>query len=326
MGWHRVCLNTIVRKEKGLDSERLRILPMGSRVNVVEKNGRRVRIDQPIAGWCSLNSSNGDTILKPLDPSSQKVAPTPRGGQAAVSNLESKVAQKQKAIVQAETEGQDQDHIKKMKAEKQMLEARVRDLVAKNQQQAQVFEEFKQAAKEQASTKTGTAPSDIQNISFRNGDAVMLSENPYGLVGVVVVRAIKQDGDTELIGVDYQGTLDEAKFPDVVKIKTDGEGMWDPKKHEMQGLWLQRSHFKSVLPMFKVLQQLEQAQQDNEDLEFYKRSCEGMANIVKEFCAEFSEMQKIIFINKADKEILNKTGKEYAKVFKDLFLSIDITG
>lgn len=67
MGWHRVCLNTIVRKGVALDSERLRILPMGSRVHVVEKQDRRVRIDQPIAGWCSLKSSNGDTILTPLD-------------------------------------------------------------------------------------------------------------------------------------------------------------------------------------------------------------------------------------------------------------------
>lgn len=67
LGWHRVCLNTIVRKGVQLDSERLRILPMGSRVHVVQKKDRRVQIDQPIQGWCSLKSSNGDTILTPLD-------------------------------------------------------------------------------------------------------------------------------------------------------------------------------------------------------------------------------------------------------------------
>jgi len=66
-GWHRVCLNTIVRKGIRLDSERLRILPMGSRVHIVERNDRRVRIDQPIQGWCSCKSSSGDTILSPLD-------------------------------------------------------------------------------------------------------------------------------------------------------------------------------------------------------------------------------------------------------------------
>merc|ERR1719330_2340897 len=65
MGWHRVCLNTIVRATRELESARLRILPMGSRVNVIEVNGRRVRIDQPIDGWCSIESSNGDLILSP---------------------------------------------------------------------------------------------------------------------------------------------------------------------------------------------------------------------------------------------------------------------
>jgi len=66
--WYRVCLNTIVRKGKELDSERLRILPMGSRVRVTKTVERRVKIDQPIEGWCSLTSSNGDQILHKLDP------------------------------------------------------------------------------------------------------------------------------------------------------------------------------------------------------------------------------------------------------------------
>lgn len=65
--WHRVCLNTIVRKGVKLDSDRLRILPMGSKVYVVEHVDRRVRIEQPINGWCSLKSSNGDTILAPVE-------------------------------------------------------------------------------------------------------------------------------------------------------------------------------------------------------------------------------------------------------------------
>jgi len=65
LGWHRVCLNTIVRATKELGSARLRILPMGSRVNVVEVVGRRVRIDEPIDGWCSIESSTGDQILSP---------------------------------------------------------------------------------------------------------------------------------------------------------------------------------------------------------------------------------------------------------------------
>lgn len=75
--WHRVCLNTIVRKNMALDSERLRILPMGSRVCVAETRGRRVRITSPIPGWCSIQSSNGDTILSPLQDSAD-VPATPK--------------------------------------------------------------------------------------------------------------------------------------------------------------------------------------------------------------------------------------------------------
>jgi len=76
--WYRVCLNTIVRKGVELESERLRILPMGSRVRIIRQEARRVEIDQPIKGWCSLKSSNGDTILTPLDQQEINV-PTPKG-------------------------------------------------------------------------------------------------------------------------------------------------------------------------------------------------------------------------------------------------------
>jgi len=68
LGWHRVCLNTIIRKGVELDSERLRIIPMGSRVHVVKVNGRRCKIDLPINGWVSRTSSNGETILSPMGP------------------------------------------------------------------------------------------------------------------------------------------------------------------------------------------------------------------------------------------------------------------
>merc|ERR1719300_2113173 len=34
---------------------------------VVEVDGRRVRIDEPIGGWCSIESSNGDLILSPTN-------------------------------------------------------------------------------------------------------------------------------------------------------------------------------------------------------------------------------------------------------------------
>ena len=51
-----------------MDSEKLRTLPMDSRVCVVEKVGRRVRICSPINGWCSMTSSkDGHVILTKLD-------------------------------------------------------------------------------------------------------------------------------------------------------------------------------------------------------------------------------------------------------------------
>jgi len=77
VGWHRVQLNTIVRKTIALDSDRLRILPMGSRVYVIEQKERRVKINQPIEGWCSLSSSNGDQILVKLESAEAEVS-TPR--------------------------------------------------------------------------------------------------------------------------------------------------------------------------------------------------------------------------------------------------------
>lgn len=73
LGLYRVCLNTIVRKTEELDSERLKILPMGKRVNVVQKKDRRVRIDYPVEGWCSLVSTNGATILTKIDASELNV-------------------------------------------------------------------------------------------------------------------------------------------------------------------------------------------------------------------------------------------------------------
>jgi len=77
--WYRVCLNTIVRKGQKLDSERLRILPMGSKVLVVQTVDRRVRIHKPLLGWCSLKSSNGDTILTKMASDESSTAETPSG-------------------------------------------------------------------------------------------------------------------------------------------------------------------------------------------------------------------------------------------------------
>ena len=64
LGKYHVCRDAIVREAKELDSPQANyVLPKGSQVNVVEIVGRRVRIDQPINGWCSLRSTKGDQIL-----------------------------------------------------------------------------------------------------------------------------------------------------------------------------------------------------------------------------------------------------------------------
>lgn len=107
VGWYRVCLNTIVRKGVNLESERLRILPMGSRVRVIRQEQRRVEIDQPIQGWCSLKSSNGDTILTPLD-QSEIAQQTPKG------NVKKKWDKKTKTY---EKESQKYSSTEKQKAE-----------------------------------------------------------------------------------------------------------------------------------------------------------------------------------------------------------------
>jgi len=103
--WHRVMLNTIVRKGVALDSERLRILPMGSRVFVTSRLERRVEITEPIHGWCSLKSSNGDTILTPVQdgtPSGKGVPATPSANSNVAAKFNTFQARAQAAQVNVE--------------------------------------------------------------------------------------------------------------------------------------------------------------------------------------------------------------------------------
>lgn len=81
-GWYRVCLNTIVRKGLALDSDRLRILPMGSRVHVVGQHDRRVEIDEPIRGFCSLeiDANFGKLIPVPNQSDANVAVETPSSG------------------------------------------------------------------------------------------------------------------------------------------------------------------------------------------------------------------------------------------------------
>jgi len=156
LGWHRVCLNTIVRKGVQLDSERLRILPMGSRVHVVEKKDRRVRIDQPISGWCSLKSSNGDTILTPLDTEDVNALPTPSASNpvvmenrkneymANVAALNSRAEEAQQNLNTAIQDNEDLQNIQKELAEvrsKVEQQTQIKQEVNEYQQQAEDYEQ-----------------------------------------------------------------------------------------------------------------------------------------------------------------------------------------
>jgi len=178
LGWHRVCLNTIVRKGEKLDSERLRILPMGSRVNIVEISGRRVRISSPIDGWCSLKSSTGDTILAKIE-----------NDQSGVSTPAFRQAQ-QKAKRVEETK----DENKMSELQKQLEETKARLKQAEEEEQEWVEKNAKQAANEK------------EQADLRVWDVVQVLNNKK--LGLGIVRWIGQipaEGfeDATLVAVEW---------------------------------------------------------------------------------------------------------------------------
>jgi len=62
LGFHRICVKTVVRKTESLKSKEIKILFEGDRVNVVQRKGHCVQIDVPVSGWCSLLSARGRPI------------------------------------------------------------------------------------------------------------------------------------------------------------------------------------------------------------------------------------------------------------------------
>lgn len=178
LGWHRVCLNTIVRATKDLDSARLRILPMGSRVNVVEVVGRRVKIDQPIDGWCSIESSNGDLILS----KTQDEAPAAHNdeGKEAFDTDRVEYQQQQRQINEIEGELSElrkkveEANLKKQEAQKnevlsEELKKEVDDLESKAREQERLIEEKKRELEELAN-KAGDLGemAALQNAAVKN--------------------------------------------------------------------------------------------------------------------------------------------------------------
>jgi len=181
-GWHRVCLNTIVRKGVELDSERLRILPMGSKVFVEEVQGRRVKISSPIVGWCSKKSSTMDTILEKIVQTDGGVTPRNRNQAEKLEKLKIQAQQAQDTKVQEKLSQEIADLknvIQTKQSAQKTLEAELADLKGK------------------------------MEIQLRDGDVVHLPEG-RGL-GVVRFVGKEQGNDSITVGVQVEigaGTRD----------------------------------------------------------------------------------------------------------------------
>lgn len=85
--WFRVQLNTVIREGESLTSDRLRIVPIGTRVRAIQRKGRRVEIDIPLHGWVSWRSDSGDVILRKMHGAEEELA-TPRDGLSSVDQTQ----------------------------------------------------------------------------------------------------------------------------------------------------------------------------------------------------------------------------------------------
>lgn len=66
--WYQVKLRSMIRKGVLLDSDRMRVIEKGSLVHVIEHFGRRVQVNEPVHGFCSLHDGSNSVILEPNDP------------------------------------------------------------------------------------------------------------------------------------------------------------------------------------------------------------------------------------------------------------------
>lgn len=64
--WYRVLARTAVRRGILLDTPTISLLEPGEIVHMVQQFGRRVQIDRPYRGFCSLHDGAGLQILQPL--------------------------------------------------------------------------------------------------------------------------------------------------------------------------------------------------------------------------------------------------------------------
>lgn len=287
MGWYRVCLNTIVRKDVKLDSERLRILPMGSRVNVVQKEGRRVMIDQPIKGWCSLSSSNGDTILKPL--SEDTASQTPRNNPAEQAAHYKKEANKAK------------DQSKGTQDEKE--KAALLEKAAKyDALSAQVLSQQEAHEKEMKSLTAAASSTNVENMVFRDGDVVQLTAKNHER-GLVVVRAVVRLGETEWIGCDYDNAATPYFPSEPFGTHPDtGSTVHFKSGDGMKPGWVRRNDVTGYLAGGSVINQLNEQVLKNSILE-------SMLDAIKKIVKELDKDPKLPQYNGLTAIIMEKATK-----------------
>jgi len=66
--WYRLKVNNDIHESVAMSSKRVARLNPDDIVHVCEFQGRRVRIDEPVIGWCSLMTKAGEILLEPTDP------------------------------------------------------------------------------------------------------------------------------------------------------------------------------------------------------------------------------------------------------------------
>merc|ERR1719361_561557 len=65
--WYRLKVSNHVHESVAMSSKKVARLNPGDIVHVCEFQGRRVRIDEPVIGWCSLMTKEGEILLEPSE-------------------------------------------------------------------------------------------------------------------------------------------------------------------------------------------------------------------------------------------------------------------
>lgn len=237
--WFRVCLNTIVRAGEQLDSERLRILPMGSRVCVVEaakNNGRRVRIKSPIQGWCSMSSSNGDTILAPIEDPNE-VPNTPKSISAKVNALQQRRDRTQQLLEKAEKDEKVKGKVNEneLRREVRHLERRVREA------------ELQQAERNKVLMKNAE-----QSAGKYENNQIVICDG--GVVGVVRFQGTSDTGEA-IVGLEVQE--DSGDCDGTYKKDKGGKGDRNFEVKPNAGLYVSQESIKNTLSPIVILSKLE---------------------------------------------------------------------